>query len=136
MVVLRSAVDMRSVVGCMKGGDGSMSMGESWSGKAISRSWSSSEKSSESVSYSVSSDMGSEGGSRSSSQRTQMRPLYRGGRTTRPDVSRVIAAGWEADEAKNMHWASLSPSRPWRKGNKTESGGWVVMCSRCIRANW
>ena len=73
--VVKSAVDMRRVVGCIKEGIGSMSMGVSWSGGVIWMSGSSSEKSSESVSYSASSDIGEEGASRSSSQRTQTRPL-------------------------------------------------------------
>jgi hypothetical protein len=73
--VVKSAVDMRRVVGCIKEGIGSMSMEVAWSSGAMWMSGSSSEKSSESVSYSVSSEIGKEGTSRSSSQRTQTRPL-------------------------------------------------------------
>ena len=73
--VVKSAVDMRRVVGCIKEGIGSMSMGVSWSGGVMWMSGSSSEKSSESVSYSASSEIGEEGASRSSSQRTHTRPL-------------------------------------------------------------
>jgi len=73
--VVESAEGMRRVVGCIKEGGGSISMGKSWSGGVMWMSGSSSEKTSESVSYSLSSETGEEGGSRWSSQRTQTRPL-------------------------------------------------------------
>lgn len=73
--VIGSAEGMRRVVGCIKEGGGSISIGRSWSGGVMWMSGSSSEKTSESVSYSLSSETGAGGGSRSSSQRTQTRPL-------------------------------------------------------------
>lgn len=54
------------------------------------------------------------------------------GSWTRPAAAEAAVDGVEA---KNEHWGSLLPSRPCRKGNRTESGGCAVACWRCIREN-